>query len=422
MFAEDAPTEEGGIVLQSRAGLADRSVNMGAGPVQALFRSDGVLSGDLFGVSGGALYEGSTLVYALSGVGTASIAGYESHIFANAGGNVVQWDGVSASTVTIPDLANVRKVLVGASRLIVIRDDTEQFYWSDPLTATIDGLAFASAENQPDRLKDALFIDDVLILFGSQTTEFWPNTGDATAPFQPLEGRVFECGIKATGCATGFGSTFAWVTNRNEVCVSDPGSVISHPGLNAKIEASAAVSLWAFVLDGVELLALSLDEETWVYSARSQEWSQFDSYGETNWIARCWADGVFGSVDGKTLAWGSDEIEGELVRLFRAGAPVNSGGFTVDNLSLRTNPGGTAYLSGNFTPMTVELRLSRDNGKTWGAWKARSLGAQGEYRQLVQWRGLGMASRPSLLCEFRVSDPGPFAVSDVRINEGFGGR
>jgi len=422
MFVEDAPTEETGVVLQSRPGLADRSESMGAGPVQALYRTDGVLSGSLFGVSGGSLYEGSTLVSAMTSFGPASLAGYENRVFANAGGNVVQWDGATASVVSIPDSANVRKILVGASRLIVIRDDTEQFYWSDPLTATVDGLSFASAENQPDRLKDALFIDDTLLLFGSQTVEFWPNTGDPDAPFQPLEGRVFERGIKATGCATGFGSAFAWVTNYNEVCVADPGNVISHPGLNAKIAASASASLWAFVLDGVEFLALTLDDETWAYSSRSQAWAQFDSYGEANWIARCWADGVFGSVDGRTLAWGSDEIEGELVRVFRAGAPINAGGFAVNDLSLRTNPGRTAYLSGVYTPQAVELRLSRDNGQTWGAWRERSLGAQGEYRKLVQWRALGMASRPSLLCEFRVSDPGPFAVSDVRINEGFGGR
>lgn len=422
MYVEDAPTEETGVVLQSRPGLAAYGVTMGAGPVQALYRTDGVLSGNLFGVSGGGLYQGPVLVSALSGTGPASLAGYEDRVFANAGGNVVQWDGATASVVAIPDLANVRKLLVGAARLIVIRDDTEQFYWSDPLSSTVDSLSFASAENQPDRLKDALFIDDTLLLFGSQTVEFWPNTGDPDAPFQPLEGRVFERGIKATGCATGFGSAFAWVTNYNEVCISDPGNVISHPGLMAKIAASASVSLWNFVLDGVEFLALSLDSETWVYSSRSQQWAQFDSYGESNWIARCWADGVFGSVDGRTLAWGSDAIEGELVRVFRAGVPINAGGFTVNDLSLRTNPGRTAYLSGAYTPQAVEMRLSRDNGQTWGAWRERSLGAQGEYRKLVQWRALGMASRPSLLAEFRVSDPGPFAVSDVRINEGWGGR
>jgi len=35
MFAEEAPTEETGIVLQSRPGLLDRVEDMGAGPVQA---------------------------------------------------------------------------------------------------------------------------------------------------------------------------------------------------------------------------------------------------------------------------------------------------------------------------------------------------------------------------------------------------
>lgn len=45
MFAEEAPTEEGQVVLQSRRGLDDRSADMGVGPVKALFQLDGVVSG-----------------------------------------------------------------------------------------------------------------------------------------------------------------------------------------------------------------------------------------------------------------------------------------------------------------------------------------------------------------------------------------
>ena len=68
------------------------------------------------------------------------------------------------------------------------------------------------------------------------------------------------------------------------------------------------------------------------------------------------------------------------------------------------------------------MRVSRDAGQTWGSWKRRGLGEQGKYRKRVQWRAVGMASRPGFLGEFRVTDPVPLRVSSALINETYGGR
>lgn len=424
MFAEEAPTEGAGVVLQSRSGLSDRSADMGIGPVEAIFKADGVLDGGLFGVSGGNFYDETAAQGVVTGDGPWSIAGYEDYVFAAGGGPLYSYDGTTLATVTVPDSANVTKCLVGASRLIILRADTEKFYWSDVLSTTIDALSFASAENQPDRLKDALFIDDVLILFGSETVEFWPNTTDADLPFQALEGRVFEKGVKATGCATKFGATFAWVTSDNEICVSDPGNIISKQGLEARIEASESVSLWTFHLEGTEFLALTLDSGTWVFSNRSKMWSKFASYGYDAWVPHCHAGGVFGSSqDGKTLAWGDTYLDlgGVLERRFRAGNPLNSASVNIGNLIVRANVGQTSYLTGTYADPTIEMRSSRDAGQTWGNWRGKSLGAQGKYRKKVQWTACGMFGQPGVLMEFRVTDPVAFRVSDVLVNEPFSG-
>lgn len=424
MFAEEAPTEETGIVLQSRPGLSDRSADMGAGPVTGLFKGDGVVGGGLFGVSGGRFYAGEVDKGAIDGSGPVSMAGYENLLFVTAGGGLWSYDGTTLASVAFPDDANVIKVVVGASRLIAIRESDEIYYWSNVLSGTIDGLSFAAAESQPDRLRDALFIDDILILFGAETVEFHPNTSDADLPFQPLEGRVFERGIRGTGCATKFGSTFAWVTNKNQVCVSDPENIITKPGLEALIEASSSVRLWTFYLEGTEFLCLRIDAGTWVYSLRSRLWSQFASYGQDNWVPQCFAGGVFGSsLDGKTLEWGDAHLDlgGVLERRFRAGFPLNSGGLTVNNTILRVNVGQTPFLSGDYAEPQVEMRRSINAGQTWGNWRSVGLGEQGQYRKKVQWTGCGMAGQPGWLAEFRVTAPVPFRVSDVLINEPFGG-
>jgi hypothetical protein len=424
MFAEEAPTEDLGVVLQSRPGLADRSADMGSGPVQVLFQANGVLGGTLYGVAGTALYHGTDNKGAVDGLGPFFLAGYEDKLFVAGGGSLWGYDGATLAAVTFPDSANVTKALVGGSRVICIRADTEKFYWSDVLSSTIGGLNFATAESQPDRLKDMLFIDDVLILFGAETVEFWPNTGDPDLPYQPLEGRVFEKGIKATGCATKFGATFAWVSNDNQVCLSDPDNIISKAGLEALIEASATTRLQTFMLEGTEFLWLKIDAGDWVFSARSKLWGQFASHGSDNWLPSCFAGGVFGSsADGKTLAWGDDHLDmgGVLERRFRAGAAFDAGAVAVNNLLLRTNPGQTPYLTGDYTDPAIEVRFSRDAGQTWGNWRAKSLGQQGQYRKRVQWTACGTFGHPGILCEFRMTDPAGIRIADVRANEGWNG-
>lgn len=422
MFAEQAPTEEGGVILQSRPGL-EVFFTTGDEPITAAFVGDSVLGSSGFFVSGVDLYSGSDFCGTMDGDGPFSICGYQALIFVAGGGQLWGFNGVTLAAIAFPDSANVLKVVMGASRAICIRADTEKFYWSDPLSDTIDALSFATAESQPDRLRDMLFIDDVLILFGAETVEFWPNTGDADLPFQPLEGRVFERGIKGTGCAVQYNSSFAWVTNTNNICLSDPENIISPPWLQAKIESSTDVSLWTFFLEGTEYLALRLDAETWVFSSGSTMWSEMQSYGETNWLAGCYAGGLFGSaVNGDVYRWtsGHADFGGVMERRFRAGVPLNSGCVTVDNLILRANPGNTPYLTGDYIEPVVEMRTSRDVGTTFGNWRSRSLGEQGDYRKKLQWTGCGMFGQPGFVAEFRVTDPIDLRVSDVLINEPYG--
>lgn len=423
MLAEKVESDTSGVILQSRPGLTARPGTMGAGPVQALFQRDLVLDSQLYGISGGALYRGTQSLGGVAGNGPYSMAGYENLLFVAGGAGLYGFNGTMLAPIAFPDDASVVKVIVAASRLVAIRRDTGQFYWSKVLAGTIDALDFATAENQPDRLLDVLFIDDQLLLFGSETVEFWANTQGAI-PFTPLQGRVIEKGIKATGAATALANTFAWVTNENTVCIGDENSIISNPGLQARIEASSTVSLFTFLIEGAEYLALRLDKETQVYNARAGTWSEFKSYGQSNWVPQCWAGGVFGSaIDGRTMVWGDHEdLGGVLERRFRAGFPINSGGVKVTNLRLRCNAGGTPYLTGPYVNPKVEMRLSDDAAHTWGPWEAEGMGRQGDYRAQPEWRALGMFSQPGFVVDFRVTDPVPFRASEVLINETGGGR
>jgi hypothetical protein len=266
LYAEEAPTEEKGVVLQSRRGLADRSANMGAGPVKALFRRDLVDGSALFGVSGGNLYEATTSLGAITGSGPVSMAGNEVGLMIAAGASLHYWSGTALSAVTFPDTANVVHVFSGGSRFWAIRADTGKIYWTDALEVDVEALDFATAESFPDRLLQGLWIDGMAILFGKESIEFWAQTGDATLPIKPLQNMVIEKGIKATGCAVQIGETFAAITNENTVIYGPQAQVISNVGLQERIGASATHGAFTFLIDGVEFLAVRLDGETQVWN------------------------------------------------------------------------------------------------------------------------------------------------------------
>lgn len=423
MFAEKVPIEETQVILQSRPGLQNSSVVMGGGPIRGLFQVDGVLNNEIFGVSGNELYASSTLVGPIDGNDPVSIDGYESFVFVCGGSLLYGYDGVTLSPVAFPDSADTLKVVVGASRAIVIRKDTQKFYWSDPLSDNIDGLSFSSAENSPDRLRDMLYIGDTLILFGADTIEFWPSTTDTDSPFLPLKGRVFQRGIRGTGMASKFGSTFVWVTNNNEVCLSTPDNVISDLGLSRRISASTDVKVWTFFLDSIEFICVSLDDEDNVFCSASGTWSVFKSYGAVGWLPKFYVNGVFGSsVDGQLYEWTEDhaDFDSILERNFRGWLPLNSGHFVINSIILRSDPGHTPFFSGDYSDPSVEMRLSKDGGFTFTPYREKSLGASGHYNLQVNWRSLGMYGYPGILADFRVTDPVPFRVSNVLVNEPFG--
>lgn len=416
MYAEKAPTEAGGITLISRPALVEADV-LGEGPIRAIFQRDGVLAGDRFTISSSTLYRGAEAIGDIDGTGHVSIAGYENFLFVAAGASLWGYDGTSLTAIPMPDDANVRALVVGGSRLVVIRDDTGQFYWSDVLESDIEALDFATAESQPDRLLDVLFVDDILRLFGAETVELWPNGQNAELPFTPLENAVIERGIKATGCATAFGPTYAFVTNRNEVCIETETNIVSDAALQKRIEESVDISLFTFFIDGVEFLALRMDGETQAYNRNTGLWSEFASFGSSNLIPACSSGTEFGSgTDGRILKWsGYSEVQ---ERRFRAGFPLNASGASISNVLLRCQT-GQADLDQS---LIIEMRTSRDEGRTWGAWRQASLGGQGQYGLKVQWRAVGMASYPGFFAEFRIVGAADFRVSEALVNEPWGGR
>ncbi len=434
MFVEQAMTEPRQVTLQSRPGLIDNEVDSGAGPVTGIFQKDGVLDGALFTVSDGELYEDGVLVGTIGGSGHVNFAGNEIGLAINAGASIYFYDGSSLGIADFPDAANVCKVVEIGGRFVAIRTDTGAIYNTEVLAEalvagilTFGALAYVTAEDEPDPLVDLVVVSGMLIAGGSETVEFLQITGDQFLPFSPILGRVYPKGVRETGCLVAFDNTAAFVSGDGLVYRCDNEAMrISDPGIEERLAASSTASLFPFFFEGHEFLALRLDDVTMVYDAQTKQWCEWATSGETNFIGRCACAGpIFGSaLDGKTLAFGDvwSDLDGPMERLWAAGKALNGGTLTVDNLRIRTNPGNTTYLTGQYADPVVEMRYSHDGGRTWGTWRTTKLGAMGEYRRSVEWRALGTFDAPGVLVQFRVTDPVDVRCSGVAINEDGGGR
>lgn len=427
MFAETAPAE-GRLVLQSRPGL-DEYATRGSGPINGLFRRDGVLDGAMCAVSGQTLFVGANAIGNIGGTGSVSFSGDEEELTVNAGAGIYQTDGTTLTEMTFPDNAAVSKILDLAGYNIAIRANTGRIYWRLWGINTWDALDYATAENEPDKLLDGLAIDDYLVLFGTETVEFWPKTGDPDLPFQPTQGRVYEKGIRAKGCCAAFDNSFVWVTSKDQgSAVYRGGNTperISNPGIEEKIAASESCSVYSFFFEGHEFAAIRLDDRTLLIDAQTRETCEFSSYGRSNFRAKCCVQGpYFGDDDNGTIWRFSDgyvDAGQPMERRFRFGLGLESP-VTVDCIRLSVNPGQTGVLSGDYSNPVAELRMSDDLGQTWSDWEQTELGAHGDYRQRTEWRRLGMFDEPGLLGEVRVTDPVPFRVSKVIANPNSGGR
>jgi len=432
MYAEKTMSE--GVVLQTRPGLITENT-WGTGSVDAIIKRDGLFSQSVFTVNATTLYKDGVSLGSISGTGVVSFAytgddtDAEDELLITRGGAIWRYVAAGLTSVTFPDTQNVIKLGFLADFFLAIPANSQRFYFSTALDGSSwDGLDFATAQKEPDQILDMVVLNDMLVFLGANSIEFWQVTGDSLLPFAPITGRVIDRGIHSTGCAQNIDNTVYWIGDDNILYRLGGDGIplaASDQGIEERIKGSATANLWQFELDGNKFLCVRLDTSTYSLNIRTGQWSEFASYGIANWLPKCWDAELFGSSAGGGILKFSalhTDLGGVLERRFRAGFPLNGGSAMVHNLRIRTNSGQTPYLTGGYADPVVEMRKSRDAGQTWGDWRQKSLGAQGKYRKRVEWRALGQFRDPGGLFEFRVTDPVPFRVSYVGVNEEVGGR
>lgn len=420
MYVEQSTTQ--GVVMQSRLPLKEVA-DIGAGPVQASLTKDGVFDGDRFTISGGIAYRGTTLLGAVTGTGPASIAVRAGEVLFNAGGPLYSYNGTNFIEVTFPDSSDVTKIIYSSGYFIALEADTGYWFFSAVNDGrTWDALDFAEVESDPDAILDAVVLDGVVVFGGPNSVEFWAPTGNADLPFTPIQQRIFEQGVIAAGCMVQDDNSFFWIGGdkipyRN----GEAPQAIGGDFLVERIAASTSYRVFLLKDERHKFVCIRLDTETWAYDITTGETFELRSYGRTNF--RCgpdYGDDETGKI-WEFVDYGTENDEGIVERILTAGERLLSPK-TYDSVTVECEVGTTPFLTGDYVDPTLEFRASDDGGNEWSDWESDTLGRQGDYRKIIEYRALGMFNLPGSLFQIRMTDPTPFRVSGFYDNQNAKGR
>lgn len=426
LYAEKTPTSRTQTALLARPAL-ETYADIGTGPIRGVFGQPGALDGVLFAVSGTELYAGNSALGTISGTARVSMASSSDQLLIANDAALYLTDGVTLVTVVFPDDAGASSVAYINGYFLAARTGSQRFYWSAVLDgASWDALDYASAERAPDNIVAIWVVSDQIWIFGQITTEVWVTTGDGDAPFQRVDGRLYDQGCLARDTIAKLDNSIFWVGHDFKVYRGDSQPLrVSDNGIEEAVQATDPNDLraWAFPWQGNLFYVLRTAYGTFAYNVATQQWSEFASYGRDAWRAHIGAfvNGVVIAGDDEAgrlwqlsntlLTDGDDPIERRFTVLLPDAMPV-------DNIVLDASSGAAEI---NLEPI-VELRVSRDSGNTFSPARQASCGQQGQYRKRIAWRRVGFLDGDGAVLDIRMTDPTVWRVSSVGVNEPLAGR
>ncbi|MES3054899.1 packaged DNA stabilization protein [Sphingomonas faeni] len=426
VFAETAQTVASKVILLPRPGLSSRST-VGTGPVRGMFYQPGALDSKLFAVSGGRLFAGTVDTGAIDGDANVQMAAADTALLITNGMKLYRLIGATLSAIAFPDDAGVSSVVYLGGYAVAARKGSRRFYFTLD-SATWDGLDYLSAEQSTDPIVGLCVVVDQLWVFCERHTEIFFLTGDADAPFQRVQGRLFDKGALSRDAIVKMDNTVFWVGSDSIVYRGENTPLrVSDHGIEERIALSDASSVlaWSFTWRGHLFYVLQLATETLLFDASTQLWAEASSYGLPRWRAR------FGLQVGREIVAG-DDVSGQLWTLteglYRDGTDIVRAEWTlllndaafVDNLLFDMSVGAQA--DPNSAAGLLEIRTSRDGGRTWSEWRQTELGRQGAYRTGPGFNRLGLIDRSGMVVHCRLTDDVPRRLSNARVNDMAAGR
>ena len=306
--------------------------------------------------------------------------------------------------------------------------DSDSFYWST-LTApqTWAALDFSSAESNPDNIVAVTTFLRRLFFIGSNSTEIWFNTGDATSPFARIEGVFINYGTSAPHSVAVGAQNLYFLGQGNN---GQLGIVSLDRSYNDKLISSEtmtqelvtyttvddAIGL-TYQREGKEFYVISFptEDKTWVYDQVSDMWYRYTSWngaGERRWLPDNHAAFAGKNLVGDSRSGNIYELDNEtltdngeiIIRKIRTNplAIKDMGSMFIHRVEVDIES-GQGSVSGQGEDPVMMLRASLDGGFSFSNVSSRKAGKIGEYLRRVYWNKIGSSRRCVL--EFTMSDP-----------------
>lgn len=433
MYVSENPLSPTGYSYITRPVVAD-FLDFGSATIRGIFYQQGFANDLLMVVAGGILYSvtATGIRSVIGNINGTDICQFASTIYGIgivSDGFLSIYDGTSIIDVAIPDNMTPATITSLNNYFIIAMKDSNKFFWIEPGDTTIDDLAFASAESNPDYIVAIQAISDELWIIGRESTEVWAVSADPDAPFNRIAGRVFNKGcISEHSVAAGVYNSLPcliWVSDKKEVLLSQGSpNKISNDFVEEMLRRSTYYRGWFFQRQRNDFYVLSTDVITLVYDVGNNVWYKWSTDQQTTWKISA------GAQQGTTL-FGVNLLKSPM--LYRLSEGYVDGdkewlvcevtGFVPYNkrdalpcISVELLP-NTGLSSSYLTEPIVEMRWSDDQGANWSSYMQASLGVRGNTNNRVEFRSIGLIKTPGRRFEFRFSLAEQFRLDYAIINK-----
>jgi hypothetical protein len=358
-------------------------------------------------------------------------------------------DGVNGYTLTLAsntftlitdtDFYGSKRASFLDGKFILVRPETQQFYWSEGTdnAGVYDALDFASAESFPDKIVGHLVDHRELWLAGERSIEIWLPAPSGDQVYQRNSGATIEVGCASTHSLQQIENTVVWIGRDKQgqglVWMAGGGNGYTPQRIStndieddlASVGDLSGAWAWTYQDAGQTFYVLQVPglDTTWVWDASTRKWherAEYDGGGLQQWRATC-----------HMFAFGRHVVGDEEGRLYEltpweytyAGSPIyrewtsphnhNESRKRVmfSNLVLDITAGET---DSGLDPQ-IEMRYSNDGGFTWpNPWEARSTGKIGEYGKQVKWVRVGHGR--GRVWQFRTTDDAKVSILGMSVD------
>jgi len=314
-------------------------------------------------------------------------------------------------------------------------DGSQNFYGSAKFDGSSwDALDFAVADHKPDKLTKGVANESMLLNFGTESLEFWSNTGNADFPFERSGNAFLDIGCLAVNSVSVLESNVFWLGQS----AKGKGVVYKLSGYSpTRISTHAiehTIQQWAnpenayafaYSFEGHSFYVLSCTDsnESLVYDLTTSMWHTRTWFNDGHHYAdRANSHVFFNGVhivgdreNGNIYQLDMDvytDNAGPIVREFTSQHFVTGKRTFYSKIEIRMETGIGLTIGQGSNPQMM-LSTSKDNGKTWISERNANIGALGSYSSRVIFNRLG--SGFSKTFRFRIADPIKVAITGARL-------